>query len=128
MTNLKLAFAVGLATASLALTLALAIGGVPVVVTGIAAVVGISAILAGTVAFIVSREQRSFPVAGLLASSGIIFTINALMATGYLAVIVFPGPIIGVFLGLAVLGMELAKGIGMARKVTVSPARSYTYE
>jgi hypothetical protein len=42
--------------------------------------------------------------------------------TGYFAVIVFPGPIIGVFLGLAVIGMGIVKSIrtGMAIKTTAT--------
>lgn len=52
---------------------------------------------------------------GLLAASGIIFMIPALIATGYFAVIVFPGPILGVIFGLAVLGLGVAKGVGTAR-------------
>lgn len=123
MTNSRLVLGVGLGASSLALTLVLVIGGVAVVVAGLAAVVGISAILAGTAAFIVSWKQRSFPLAGLLMASGLIFMINAVIATGYFAVIVIPGPIIGVFLGLTVFGLGVAKAFGTARKA-VADVRS----
>jgi hypothetical protein len=78
-------------------------------------VVPISAIVLATAAFAVSWKVRSYLVAGLLAASGIIFTVSALVGTGYLAVIVFPGPIIGVIIGLGILGLGVAKGIRTAR-------------
>jgi hypothetical protein len=78
-------------------------------------VVPISAIVLATAAFAVSWKERSYLVAGLLAASGIIFTVSALAGTGYLAVIVFPGPIIGVIIGLGILGLGVAKGIRTAR-------------
>jgi tellurite resistance protein TehA-like permease len=68
-----------------------------------------------TAAFVISRKQRSFLVAGLLAVSGIIFMIPALIATDYLAVIVLPGQILGVISGLGILGLGVAKGIRTAR-------------
>jgi hypothetical protein len=50
-------------------------------------------------------------IAGLLAASGIIGMIPGLVATGYLAVIVFPGPVYGVIYGLGIFGLGVAKGI-----------------
>ena len=78
-------------------------------------VVPISAIVLARAAFAVSWKERSYLVAGLLAASGIIFTVSALVGTGYLAVIVFPGPIMGVIIGLGILGLGVAKGIRTAR-------------
>jgi hypothetical protein len=57
-------------------------------------------------------------VAGLLSASGIIFMISAIVATGFFAAIVFPGPILGVIIGLGILGLGVAKGIRTARAVT----------
>jgi hypothetical protein len=72
-------------------------------------------------AFVVSWKQRSFPVAGLLAASGIIIMIPTLIATEYLTVIVIPGPILGFISGLAIFGLGVTKGIRTARAVTVAP-------
>jgi hypothetical protein len=118
-TNLKLVLAVGLAAATLALFLINTIASVAVLRAGLGPVLGISAIVLAVAAFVLSLKQRSFLVAGLLAASGIIFMIPALIATGYFAVIVFPGPILGVIFGLAVLGLGVAKGVGAARAPVV---------
>jgi hypothetical protein len=48
----------------------------------------------------------------MLGVTGIMIMIPAMAATGYFAAIVFPGPIIGVFFGLRVIGMRVAKGVG----------------
>lgn len=121
MTNLRLVVAIGLAAVSLALTLSITIAGVALAVAGLAQPVGLSAIFIGAASFIISWKQRSFPVAGLLVASGLIFMNNAMAASGYFKVLVFPGPIIGVFLGLALLGIGLAKGIGTTRKLRAAP-------
>lgn len=133
MTNRKRVLAVGLAAASLALVVPFFAGGVlllqprfaPLVVQAglvpgsgpawFGPVSAISAIALAAAAFAVSWKQRSFLVSGLLAASGIMFMTPALIATGYLAFIVFPGPIIGVILGLAIFGLGVAKGVGTAR-------------
>jgi hypothetical protein len=114
-TNLKLVLAVGLAAATFVLFLINTIAGVAVLRAGLGPVLGIGAIVLAVAAFVLSLKQRSFLVAGLLAASGIIFMIPALIATGYLTVIVFPGPIYGVIFGLAILGLGVAKGVGTAR-------------
>ncbi len=78
-------------------------------------VVPISTIVLATAAFAVSWNQRSLLVAGLLAASGIIFTLAALVATGYFVLIAVPGPILGVIIGLGILGLGVAKGMITAR-------------
>jgi hypothetical protein len=133
MTNLKRVLSIGLAAASLALVLPFFAGGALVLQPQIAPLVvqaglvpgagpawfgpvtAISAIVLAAASFAVSWKQRSFLVAGLLAAGGVLFMMPALIATVYLAVIVFPGPIIGVFLGLAIFGLGVAKGIRSAR-------------
>src|SRR5919108_4908438 len=116
MVNSKLAISVGLAAATLALVLTNVLGGPALLRSaGLAAAVAISAIALAAGAFIVSWKQRSFVVAGLLAASGIIQMIPGLIATGYLAVIMFSGPIIGVIFGLAIFGLGVAKGIRTAK-------------
>jgi hypothetical protein len=42
------------------------------------------------------------------------FMIPALIATGYLTVVTFPGPIFGVIIGLGIFGLGVAKGIRSA--------------
>jgi hypothetical protein len=121
MVNSKLAISVGLAAATLALVLTNVLGGPALLQSaGLAATVVISAIALTVGALIVSWKQRSFVVAGLLAASGIILMIPAIIATGYFAVIVFPGPILGVIFGLVIFGLGVAKGIRMAKMATLT--------
>jgi hypothetical protein len=77
---------------------------------GLAVVVVIGAITFAVAAFVISWNQRSFVVAGLLAASGIILMISPLTNMNF----VIPGPIIGVVVGLAIVGLGIAKGIRTA--------------
>ena len=116
MSNTKLSLAVGLSAATLALVLTNVLGGPALLQSaGLAAVVVMSAIALAAGAYALSRKQRSYPVAGLLALSGIILMIPAIIATGYFTVIVFPGPILGIIFGLVIFGLGVAKGISSAR-------------
>ncbi|MDQ3853984.1 MAG: hypothetical protein M3299_14265 [Thermoproteota archaeon] len=116
--NSKLLLALGLAGTTLALVLANTLSGV-VLRTGLVPVIGIGAIPLAVGALVVSWNQRSFVVAGLLAASGIIGMIPGLIATGYLSVIVFPGPIYGVIYGLGIFGLAVAKGVRTATAAAV---------
>jgi hypothetical protein len=87
---------------------------------GLAVIVVASAIALAAAAFVVSWKQRSFLVAGLLAASGIILMMLPLAALANAAVIVFPGPILGVIFGLVILGLGVAKGITAARTAVVA--------
>jgi hypothetical protein len=121
MTNTKQVLAVGLAATTLALILTIVVGGPAVLQSaGLAQTLGIGAIVLAVAAFVVSWKQKSFPVAGLLAASGIIFMVPALIATGFLTVIVFPGPILGVIFGLLIFGLGVVRGIRTARAVKVA--------
>jgi hypothetical protein len=121
MTNSKHGLALGLAAATLVLVLTIVAGGPAVLQgAGVAMAFVISAIALATAAFIVSRKQRSFLVAGLLAASGAILMIPGLIATGYLSVIVFPGPILGIIFGLVIFGLGVAKGIRSARTAVIT--------
>ncbi len=122
MANSKLVVAMGLAAAALALAFANMVGGVAVLGIAGATVFVINAVEAGAAAFIISLRQRSLVVAGLLAVTGIMILIPPLIATRYFAIILFPGPIIGVLFGLGLLGMGVAKGVGMAGSVRVTPS------
>ena len=122
-TNSKSALAVGLAAATIALVLTLVVGGPAVMQgAGVAMAFVIGAIALAVAAFIVSRNQRSFLVAGLLAASGAILMIPGLIATGYLSVIVFPGPILGVIFGLVIFGLGVVSGIRTTRNATAATA------
>jgi hypothetical protein len=84
---------------------------------GLAAVVVYSVIPLAAAAFVVSWKQKSFVVAGLLAASGMIIMILPLANMNF----VFPGPIIGVVVGLVIFVHGMIKGIRTARAVTVTP-------
>jgi hypothetical protein len=81
---------------------------------GLAAVVVYSIIPLAAAAFVVSRKQRSFAVAGLLAASGITLMILPLANMNF----VFPGPIIGVVVGLGIFGLGVTKGLRTAYKLS----------
>ena len=83
---------------------------------------GLTGILLSIGAFAISWGQKSVLISGLLLVTGILITLGGIAGTGYFAVIVFPGPIIGVFLGLAVIGMGIVKSIrtGMEIKTTAT--------
>lgn len=122
MTNRKLVLAVGLAAAALALALANAVFGLTVLQAGLAPVLGISTIVLATAAFVVSWKLRSFLLAGLLAATGAIGTIPGLLALANLnfAVIIFPGPILGVIFGLGIIGLGVTKGIKTSRTAVLT--------
>ena len=137
MTNLKHGFSVGLAATTLLATLPFFIGGALLYVPGLAPPIVQAGIVPGTgpawfvpvvplgvlglatASYIISRGQRSFIVAGLLVLSGILLMVPSLIATGNLAFIVVPGPILGVIIGLGILGLGVAKSIRTARSAMV---------
>jgi hypothetical protein len=110
MTNSKLVLAVGLAAATLVVFLAVTLSG-GALRAGLAPWPGIGAIVLATAAFVVSWKQRSLLLAGLLAASGVTGIIAGVIKTGYFAVIMFPGPILGAIIGVVILGLGVAKGI-----------------
>lgn len=108
MTNSRLILAVGLSSTALVLFLAVsAMGGA--LQAGLAPWSGIGVILLATAAFAMSWHQRSFLVAGLLVASGMVGLLYGLIVTGFFSTIVFPGPIIGVIIGFAIIGLGAAK-------------------
>jgi hypothetical protein len=121
-TNSKLVIGVGLAAVALALVLPNLAGGIAVLGLAAGTALSITSIALSAVAFAVSWKQRSYLVAGLLAATGVIYMIPALVALASInfAVIVFPGPILGVIFGLAIIGMGVAKGIRTARMATLT--------
>lgn len=124
MTNSKLVIGVGLAAVALALVLPNLAGGIAVLGLAAGTALNITSIVLSAVAFVVSWKQRSYLVAGLLAVTGVIYMIPALVALASInfAVIVFPGPILGVIFGLAIIGMGVAKGIRTTRTAVIATA------
>src|SRR5919197_733344 len=105
MTNPKLVTGVVLAAAALALVLPNLAGGIAVLGLGVGTALNISSIALSAAAFAVSWKQKSYLIAGLLAVAGVIYMIPGLVALASInfAVIVFPGPILGVIFGLIML-------------------------
>lgn len=117
MTNMKLVLAVSLAAAALALVLPNLVGGIAVLGLATGTALNISSLALSAAAFAVSWKQRSYLVAVLLAATGAIYVIPGLVALARInfAVIVFPGPILGVIFGLIILGLGAAKGVRTAK-------------
>ena len=119
MANAKLVIAQVLAGVTFALVLTNTLASVQILVAGLGAVFGISAIALSVAAFVLSLKKRSYVVAGLLAAGGIIYMIAAVTALGDFSVIVVLGPILGVLFGLLIFGLGVAKGVRTARAETV---------
>jgi hypothetical protein len=120
--NSKLVIGVGLAAAALALVLPNLAGGIAVLGLAAGTALSVTSIALSAVAFAVSWKHRSYLVAGLLAATGVIYMIPALVALASInfAVIVFPGPILGVIFGLVIFGLGVAKGVRTTRMATVT--------
>lgn len=120
--NSKLAIGTGLAAAALALVLPNLAGGIAVLGLATGTALNITSIVLSAAAFAVSWRQKSYLISGLLVTAGIIYMIPALVALASInfAVIVFPGPILGVIFGLAILGLGIAKGIRTARTAMIA--------
>ena len=80
----------------------------------VAPVTGIAAIGLAAGAFVLSWNQKSFLVSGLLVVSGIVYTIGTMLAVVYLFGLAVPGPILGAISGLGILGLGVAKSIRTA--------------
>ena len=122
MTNIKHVISVALAATALALVLPNLAGGIALLGLAIGTALNLSAIALSVAAFAISWNQRSYLAAGLLAATGAIYMIPGLVALASIkfAVIVFPGPILGVIFGLVILGLGIAKGIRTARRAAVA--------
>lgn len=84
---------------------------------GFAAVVVMGVVALAVTAFVISWKHRSFVVAGLLATSGIILMILPMANMNFM----IPGPVIGLVAGVGILGLGAAKGIRTAHAVTAIP-------
>jgi hypothetical protein len=107
----KTVLAVGLAAVTLVVfVVVIAMGGA--LQAGLAPWPGIAVVVLAVAAFAVSRERRSLVVAGLLAASGIVGVVWALIRTEFLTAASFPGPILGIILGVPILGLRRVPHIG----------------
>jgi hypothetical protein len=122
MANSKLRLAQGLAIAA---TIAILIntfeGLQPTPVRLLFAVTGV---LLAAAAFGVSWGQKSVLISALLLISGTLVTVNAIIATRNFSILVFPGPIIGVILGLVLLALGIAKSLSTATKIRTEATTS----
>ena len=110
----KTVLAVGLAAVTLVVfVVVIAMGGA--LQAGLAPWPGIAVVVLAVAAFAVSRERRSLVVAGLLAASGIVGVVWALIRTEFLTAASFPGPIFGIILGVPILGLAAAEVVGATR-------------
>jgi hypothetical protein len=112
--NSRTTLAVGLAAATLVVfVVVIAMGGA--LRAGLAPWPGIGLAVLAIAAFAVSRERRSFVVAGLLMVSGVVGVVYALIKTEFLTDASFPGPIFGIILGIPILGLAVAEAVGATR-------------
>jgi hypothetical protein len=122
MTNSKLRLAQGLAIAATIAILINTFGGLqPTPVRLLFAVTGV---LLAAAAFGVSWGQKSVLISVLLLISGTLVTVNAIIATRNFSILVFPGPIIGVILGLVLLALGIAKSLSTATKIRTEATTS----
>lgn len=119
MTSPRVVAAAGLAGAALVLALfdALAGSSLPLDVATSGIVFGLTTIAFSTAAFFISRRKESVIISALIVASGIVITFHGLDGTRNLAVIYFPGPILGFLFGLWVIALGIAKSIKTGRTV-----------
>jgi hypothetical protein len=115
MTNSKLRLAQGLAIAATIAILINTFGGLPP--TPVRLLFAVTGVLLAAAAFGMSWGQKSVLISALLLISGTLVTMNAIIATRNFSILVFPGPIIGVILGLVLLVLGIAKSLSTATKI-----------
>jgi hypothetical protein len=122
MTNSKLRLAQGLAIAATIAILINTFGGLPP--TPVRLLFAVTGVLLAAAAFGVSWGQKSVLISALLLISGTLVTVNAIIATRNFSILVFPGPIIGVILGLILLALGIAKSLSTATKIRTEATTS----
>jgi hypothetical protein len=122
MTNSKLRLAQGLAIAATIAILINTFGGLPP--TPLRLLFAVTGVLLAAAAFGVSWGQKSVLISALLLISGTLVTVNAIIATRSFSILVFPGPIIGVILGLVLLALGIAKSLSTATKIRTEATTS----
>ena len=123
MTNSKkLRLAQGLAIAATIAILINTFGGLPP--TPVRLLFAVTGVLLAAAAFGVSWGQKSVLISALILISGTLVTVNAIIATRNVSILVFPGPIIGVILGLVLLALGIAKSLSTATKIRTEATTS----
>jgi hypothetical protein len=122
MTNSKLRLAQGLAIAATIAILINTFGGLPP--TPVRLLFAVTGVLLAAAAFGVSWGQKSVIISALLLISGTLVTVNAIIATRSFSILVFPGPIIGVILGLVLLTLGIAKSLSTTMKIRTEATTS----
>jgi hypothetical protein len=114
----KIVVAQVLAGAALVLTLVETIAGPQMLTPGhmvnistTGHMVGIIATLLSVAAFALSVNKKSYLLPALLLATGVITTTHIMIFLGDFSMIAFPGPIVGFFFGLVLLGLGVAKSI-----------------
>jgi hypothetical protein len=122
MANSKLRLAQGLAIAATIAILINTFAGLPP--TPVRLLFAVTGVLLAAAAFGVSWGQKSVLISALLLISGTLVTVNAIIATRSFSILVFPGPIIGVILGLVLLALGIAKSWSTATKIRTEATTS----
>jgi hypothetical protein len=122
MANSKLRLAQGLAIAATIAILINTFAGLPP--TPVRLLFAVTGVLLAAAAFGVSWGQKSVLISALLLISGTLVTVNAIIATRNFSILVFPGPIIGVILGLILLALGIAKSLSTATKIRTEATTS----
>ncbi len=122
MTNSKLQLAQGLAIAATIAILINTFGGLPP--APLRLLFAVTGVLFAAAAFGVSWGQKSVIISALLLISGTLVTVNAIISTRSFSILVFPGPIIGVILGLVLLALGIAKSLSTATKIRTEATTS----
>jgi len=121
-TNSKLRLAQGLAIAATIAILINTFGGLPP--TPLRLLFAVTGVLLAAAAFGVSWGQKSVLISALLLISGTLVTVNAIIAARSFSILVFPGPIIGVILGLVLVALGIAKSMITATKIRTEATTS----
>jgi hypothetical protein len=122
MANSKLRLAQGLAIAATIAILINTFAGLPP--TPVRLLFAVTGVLLAAAAFGVSWGQKSVLISSLLLISGTLVTVNAIIATRNFSILVFPGPLIGVILGLVLLALGIAKSLSTATKIRTEATTS----
>jgi hypothetical protein len=122
MASIRFVLGLGLTVATLVVVIVNSLGNVALIFkAGPTPVLSIAAMVLSAAAFVVSWNQRSYLISGVLAIGGIIFMVPALSAMGYsFNSIVFPGPVLGVIFGLIIFGFGTAMGMKRARALKIA--------
>jgi len=112
----------GLAIAATIAILINTFGGLPP--TPVRLLFAVTGVLLAAAAFGVSWGQKSVLISALLLISGTLVTVNAIIATRNFSILVFPGPLIGVILGLVLLALGIAKSLSTATKIRTEATTS----